>query len=88
MGVPTVSIGLPVLNGAAHIRMTLDALLAQEYTDFELNICDNASTDETGQIAEEYAARDARVRGLVGEVEQGVREYLAPYGWNPEAAAQ
>jgi len=59
---PTVSIGLPVYNGAEFLRQTLDNLLEQEYEDFELIIADNASTDETEQIAREYAARDPRIR--------------------------
>jgi glycosyltransferase involved in cell wall biosynthesis len=59
---PLVSIGIPVYNGARFIRQALDHLLAQTYTHLELVICDNASTDDTGVICQEYAARDARVR--------------------------
>jgi glycosyltransferase involved in cell wall biosynthesis len=59
---PLVSIGIPVYNGARFIRQALDHLLAQTYTHLELVICDNASTDDTGTICQEYAARDARVR--------------------------
>lgn len=57
-----VSIGMPVYNEAKHIRVALDALLAQDYDNFELVISDNASTDATGDICTEYAARDARIR--------------------------
>ena len=57
-----VSVGLPVYNGADYLREALDSLLAQDYPDFELIISDNCSTDETGEIAREYAARDPRVR--------------------------
>jgi glycosyltransferase involved in cell wall biosynthesis len=53
---------MPVYNGERYIRDALDALLAQTYTDFELIISDNASTDRTGAICEAYAARDARIR--------------------------
>jgi glycosyltransferase involved in cell wall biosynthesis len=56
-----VSIGLPVYNEAQHLRAALDALLAQDYDNFELIISDNASTDETAAICTEYAARDARI---------------------------
>jgi len=59
---PLVSIGIPVYNGARFIRQALEHLLAQTYTHLELVICDNASTDDTGTICQEYAARDARVR--------------------------
>jgi len=60
--VPQVSIGMPVYNGAKFIREALDSLLAQTFTDFELIISDNASTDETEAICQEYAAKDARIR--------------------------
>lgn len=59
---PRVSIGLPVFNGHKTLRKALDCLLAQEYTDFELIISDNASTDSTGEICLEYSAYDTRVR--------------------------
>jgi glycosyltransferase involved in cell wall biosynthesis len=59
---PLVSIGLPVFNGEKFLRQTLHSLLAQEFTDFELIISDNASTDSTGEICKEYAAADARIR--------------------------
>ena len=61
---PTLSIGLPVYNGERYLRESLDALLAQTWTDFELIIADNASTDSTPQIIAEYAARDPRIRTL------------------------
>jgi glycosyltransferase involved in cell wall biosynthesis len=60
--IPQVSIGMPVYNGAKFIREALDSLLAQTFTDFELIISDNASTDETEKICREYAAKDDRIR--------------------------
>jgi len=59
---PRVSIGVPVYNGERYIAETLDSLLAQTYRDFELIICDNASTDRTQQICQTYVDKDARVR--------------------------
>ncbi len=59
---PKVSIGMPVYNGEKYIREALDSLLAQTFTDFELIISDNASTDATAAICQEYAARDSRLR--------------------------
>lgn len=61
-GNPKVSIGIPVRNGERFITEAIDSLLAQTYTDFEVIICDNASTDRTQQICEDFAARDSRVR--------------------------
>jgi len=59
---PRVSIGMPVYNGAKFIREALESLLEQTFTDFELIISDNASTDGTELICREYAARDKRIR--------------------------
>ena len=53
---------MPVYNGAQYIREALDSLLAQTFTDFDLIISDNASTDETQSICEAYARRDPRIR--------------------------
>ena len=59
---PRVSIGLPVYNGENYLRAAIDSLLQQTFRDFELILCDNASTDSTGAICRDYAARDPRVR--------------------------
>ncbi len=59
---PRVTIGLPVYNGASTIESAIRPLLAQTYTDFELLISDNASTDETQQIVERLEREDARIR--------------------------
>lgn len=59
---PRVSIGLPVYNGENFIVASIDSLLAQTFTDFELIICDNASTDGTEAVCRDYASRDPRVR--------------------------
>jgi len=60
--VPRLSIGLPVYNGENFLAESLDALLGQTYTDFELIISDNASTDSTKEICLSYASRDSRIR--------------------------
>ena len=59
---PLVSIGVPVYNSERCIRQALDALLAQTYENLELILCDNASTDTTGDICREYTARDPRIQ--------------------------
>jgi glycosyltransferase involved in cell wall biosynthesis len=57
-----VSIGLPVLNGEKFIRKKLDSLLEQTFTDFEIIISDNASTDLTPKICQEYTNKDKRIK--------------------------
>ena len=59
---PRVSIGLPVYNGAKFLKDSLDSFLCQTFTDFELIISDNASTDRTQEICRAYAANDSRIR--------------------------
>jgi glycosyltransferase involved in cell wall biosynthesis len=59
---PSVSIGLPVYNGAATIGRAIIALLGQTFSDFELIISDNGSTDATEEICRDYARRDERIR--------------------------
>jgi len=62
MSKPILSIGLPVYNRETFLRQSLDALLAQTFTDFELIISDNASTDGTGDICRDYAKCDRRIQ--------------------------
>ena len=59
---PRLSIGLPVFNGQDYLASAIESILAQTYSDFELIISDNASTDNTPAICDEYARRDNRVR--------------------------
>lgn len=57
-----LSIGLPVYNGEKFIKASINSILAQTFTDFELIISDNASTDKTEEICRAYAAQDSRIR--------------------------
>lgn len=68
---PLLSIGLPVYNGAKHLREAIDSLLAQDVEDLELVISDNASTDDTPRICAEYAEKDSRVRFTQTDVNIG-----------------
>ncbi len=53
---------MPVYQGENYLREALDSLLAQTFEDFEIVISDNASTDATFAICQEYAGRDPRIR--------------------------
>jgi glycosyltransferase involved in cell wall biosynthesis len=59
---PRLSIGLPVYNGQKYLSESLDALLGKSYTNFELVISENASTDSTEEICRRYAAMNSRIR--------------------------
>lgn len=68
---PLVSIGVPIYNGERFLPQTLDSILGQTFTDFEVIISDNASVDGSHAIAESYARRDDRIRVVRSEVNQG-----------------
>lgn len=59
---PKVSIGLPVYNGENYVAQAISALLAQSFQDMEIIISDNASTDNTKVICQEFAAKDNRIK--------------------------
>lgn len=61
MDTPLISIGMPVYNEAQFIQQTLNSILSQTYTNFELIISDNNSTDNTFAICQMYAERDKRI---------------------------
>lgn len=56
-----MSIGLPVFNGERFLARALDALVVQEFTDLEIIVADNASTDRSLEIARGYADVDHRI---------------------------
>jgi len=64
---PLVSIGIPVRNGQNFLRQGLESIVAQTMTDFEVVICDNASSDSTPAICQEFAQRDPRVKYFLNE---------------------
>ena len=67
----TVSIGMPVYNGARYIRQTLESLFNQTFRDFQITLCDDGSTDETVAICREFAAEDPRIQILINEQRLG-----------------
>jgi glycosyltransferase involved in cell wall biosynthesis len=57
-----VSVITPFYNTAPYLAECIDSVLAQSHGDFEYILCNNHSTDEGGEIAARYAARDRRLR--------------------------
>jgi len=59
---PKISIIVPVYKAEAYLRRCMDSLLTQTFTDFEVLLIDDGSPDHSGEICDEYAAKDSRVR--------------------------
>jgi glycosyltransferase involved in cell wall biosynthesis len=59
---PLVCVVTPVYNGGPYLRECIESVLAQTYSTWEYTIVNNCSTDESLDIAEQYAARDKRIR--------------------------
>lgn len=85
---PLVSILVPTYNGARFLRQAIDSILAQTYADLEVILLDDASTDETAEIAAAYADRVQYVRqpanlGIYANVNDGLGrargEFVATY---------
>lgn len=61
---PKISLIIPVYNTEKFLRRCLDSVLAQTFTDFELILIDDGSTDNSGNICDEYAKKDSRVASI------------------------
>ena len=62
--IPTVSIIVPVYNAEHTIGRCIESILNQAYTDFELLLVNDGSTDNSGSICDSYAAKDSRIQVL------------------------
>ncbi len=68
---PKFSIIVPIYNSEDFLHICIDSILAQTYTDFELLLVDNNSTDSSAEICKSYCNKDSRVR-LLHESKKGV----------------
>lgn len=67
---PKISVCIPVYNGEAYLAQTIRSVLDQTYSDFELVIIDNASTDNTVSIVRSFT--DSRIRLIQNETNVGM----------------
>ena len=58
----TISVIIPVYNVAAFLPQCLDSVIRQDYSDLEILVVDDGSTDGSGEICDEYRNRDSRIR--------------------------
>jgi glycosyltransferase involved in cell wall biosynthesis len=73
---PLVSICVPIFNSEKTIKRTIDSIISQTYTNIEIIVVDNCSTDTTLKIIEEFT--DPRIRIISNEAHLPVGEY----NWN------
>lgn len=76
---PKISVVLPVHNADPYLALALDSLLEQTFEDFEIIAINDGSTDLSGEILNEYAIKDSRIRvfhraqrGLVETLNEGI----------------
>lgn len=101
---PTVSVILAVLNGEDYLEQALDSVLSQSFSDFELLVVDDGSTDRTTEILRRYAEAESRIRllrhprpqGLTASLNEGLAlaqgEFIARIDhddtWRPDKLAK
>jgi glycosyltransferase involved in cell wall biosynthesis len=68
---PKVSIIVPVYKAEAYLSRCVESILAQSFTDFELLLIDDHGPDRSGDLCDQYAARDKRIRVIHKEKNEG-----------------
>ena len=81
---PAVSVIIPAYNEAATIGAAIDSVIAQHFTDFELLVIDDGSTDRTAEIAREHADHRTAIhsfanQGLAASRNRGIRKARGRY---------
>ena len=59
---PKITVIIPVYNAESTLRRCLDSILIQTFTDFECILIDDGSKDRSGEICDEYARKDSRIK--------------------------
>jgi len=69
---PQISVVIPVYNGEEYLSHTLDSLLQQSFSNFEVLLIDDCSTDESNSILQLYMLQDSRVHVIKTDSNQGI----------------
>ena len=59
---PKISVIVPVYNVEKYLHRCIDSILTQTFTDFEVLLINDGSKDRSGEICDEYAKKDSRVK--------------------------
>ena len=73
---PQVSVVMGVFNCAATLEESLESIISQTHTDWEMVVCDDGSSDDTREIARQFARRDPRIRVIVNDHNLGLARTL------------
>ena len=83
---PKISVIVPVYKAEAYLHRCVDSIIAQTFTDWELLLVDDGSPDKSGEICDEYASKDARIRvfhkengGVSSARQKGLDEAIGEY---------
>ncbi|MBQ5325826.1 MAG: glycosyltransferase family 2 protein [Oscillospiraceae bacterium] len=68
-----ISVIVPIYNVEKYVSQCIESVLNQTYTDFELILVDDGSTDSSGKICDEYAAKDSRIK-VIHKPNGGLRD--------------
>ena len=68
---PKASVLLPFYNAEKTLKAAIESILQQTFTDFELVLVNNASTDQSTAIAQHFAQQDTHIK-LLDEPTQGI----------------
>ena len=86
MNKPIISIIVPIYNVEQYLHRCVDSILAQTFTDWELLLIDDGSPDRSGEICDEYAKKDTRIRvfhkengGVSSARQRGLDESVGEY---------
>lgn len=86
MDSPKISVIVPVYNVEQYLPRCINSILAQTFTDFELLLIDDGSTDSSGKICDEYAEKDNRIRvfhkengGVASARQFGIEQAVGKY---------
>lgn len=72
--VPVFSVVVPVYNAERYLNKALQSILDQDFTDFELILVNDGSTDESRTVLEAFSEKDARIKVLNNDVNCGAAE--------------
>ena len=68
---PAITVIVPVYNAEKYLHECIESILSQSFTDFELILVDDGSTDSSASICDEYSSKDARLSS-VHDINKGV----------------